>query len=175
MIKLPERAYFVETNFIRVFMGFFLNFSAGMPKARQDREIDKFRNGDCNVIVATSVLLEGIDIKKCNFAIDFGMPGNEITLMQARGRVRANGPHDDWQYVIIVPREQAMMKERDLLKEKLMKETVAKVKRKSKEDFEKQVGIFINRKISLKIKSPEYTVTSVQYNSWPSAFFRTKR
>ena len=110
-----------------------------MNKSRQDNEIKSFRDGDCNVIVATSVLLEGIDIPKCNFVISYGMPGNEITLMQARGRVRANQP-DEWQYNIIVPHEQVTMKERDLQKEKLMKETIAKVKAKSKDVFKKTVG-----------------------------------
>ena len=109
-----------------------------MSKARQDIEIKSFRDGDCNVIVATSVLLEGIDIPKCNFAINYGMPGNEITLMQARGRVRESQP-DDWQYNIIVSRDQAMIKERDLQKEKLMKEAIKKVKTKNKEDFKKKV------------------------------------
>ena len=113
-----------------------------MPKAKQDSEIKNFREGDCNIIVATSVLLEGIDIPKCNFAINYGMPGNEITLMQARGRVRMNVPYD-WQYDIIVSREQVMMKERDLRKEKLMKETIAKVKEISREDFEKEVRILL--------------------------------
>ena len=114
-----------------------------MPKARQDSEIKNFRDGDCNVIVATSVLLEGIDIPKCNFAINYGMPGNEITFMQARGRVRAINVPDDWQYDIIVPREQGMMKERDLRKEKLMKETIAKVKGISKEVFENEVRLLL--------------------------------
>jgi ERCC4-related helicase len=125
-----------------VFILFNFHVSVGMAKASQDREIKNFREGDCNVIVATSVLVEGIDIPKCNFVINYGMPGNEITLMQARGRVRANMP-DDWQYDIIVSREQVMIKERDLRKEKLMKETIAKVKRKSKEDFKKAVGTLI--------------------------------
>jgi ERCC4-related helicase len=125
-----------------VFILFIFHVSVGMAKASQDREIKNFREGECNVIVATSVLVEGIDIPKCNFAINYGMPGNEITFMQARGRVRANEPKD-WQYYIIVPRDQVMIKERDLRKEKLMKETITKVKRMSKEDFEKKVEILI--------------------------------
>lgn len=112
-----------------------------MPKARQDKEIKSFRDGECNVIVATSVLLEGIDIPECNFAINYGMPGNEITFTQARGRVRSNDP-DGWQYDIIVPHDQVMIKQRDLQKEKLMNETIKKVERDTrKENFREQVGI----------------------------------
>ena len=125
----------------------YFRISVGMPKARQDLEIKKFRDGDCNVIVATSVLLEGIDIPDCNFAVNYGMPGNEITLMQARGRVRKTAPAD-WQYAIIVSQEQAMIKERDLLKEKLMKETIAKVKGMTEEEFKKQVRIYSRRQSS---------------------------
>ena len=111
-----------------------------MSKAQQDLEIKKFREGNCNVIVATSVLLEGIDVPNCNFAINYGMPGNEITMMQARGRVRKNTGADNWQYDIIVSHEQVMIKERDLRKEKLMEETIAKVKNMTKEEFKKQVS-----------------------------------
>ncbi|XP_028414975.1 probable ATP-dependent RNA helicase DDX58 [Dendronephthya gigantea] len=115
------------------------NGKVGMPKAQQDKEIKSFRDGECNVIVATSVLLEGIDIPECNFAINYGMPGNEITFMQARGRVRSNDPVD-YQYDIIVPRDQVMLKQRDLQKEKLMNETIKKVEKETKkENFREKV------------------------------------
>ena len=132
-----KNIYHVSKNIYQIST---FKFIVGMAKAKQDMEIKNFRDGDCNVIVATSVLLEGIDIPRCNFAINYGMPGNEITFVQARGRVRANMP-DDWQYDIIVQREQVMIKERDLRKEKLMRDAIDKVTMKSDEDFKKQVGI----------------------------------
>ena len=106
----------------------------GMTKTRQDQEIKKFRDGTCNVIIATSALLEGIDIPDCNFAINYGMPGNEIMHVQARGRVRIEG-----QYEIIVGHDEKMLKERDLSKEKLMKQTIAKIGNMPKDEFRKKV------------------------------------
>ncbi|XP_046850442.1 interferon-induced helicase C domain-containing protein 1-like [Xenia sp. Carnegie-2017] len=140
------------------------NGLGGMPKAKQDREIRNFRNGDSNIIVATSVLLEGIDVPDCNFVINYGMPGNEITFMQARGRVRSRETgHDSWQYEIIVPHDQATMKERDMEKEKLMKDALLKVINQNKEEFDKQL-VEIQQKIleeynKMSTKNPAKDVT----------------
>ena len=109
--------------------------SDGMSKGKQDEEIKKFDDGTCNVIVATATLLEGIDINDCNFVINYGMPGNEITLVQARGRIRRQGT-----YEIIVGQENKISKERDLEKEKIMKEAVEKIKEMPADEFQKKVG-----------------------------------
>jgi hypothetical protein len=50
--------------------------------------LDAFRIGTCNLIVATSVLEEGIDISSCNLVICFDGPPNLKSFVQRRGRAR---------------------------------------------------------------------------------------
>jgi ERCC4-related helicase len=56
--------------------------------ALQDQVLDDFRVGTCNLIVATSVLEEGIDISSCNLVICFDGPSNLKSFVQRRGRAR---------------------------------------------------------------------------------------
>ena len=57
------------------------------PKNQQGT-LDKFRAGDTNLIIATSVLEEGIDISDCHLVICFESPKNLKSFVQRRGRAR---------------------------------------------------------------------------------------
>lgn len=60
-----------------------------MTQKEQEEVIAKFRHGrDCNLIIATTVAEEGLDIDDCNYVIRYDMVGNEISSVQARGRIR---------------------------------------------------------------------------------------
>ncbi len=61
----------------------------GMTQADQEDAMEKFRNGDCNILVATSVAEEGLDVPACNFVIRFQHVTNEIASTQTQGRARA--------------------------------------------------------------------------------------
>ena len=54
----------------------------------QKEVTDAFRNRDCNLIVATSVAEEGIDIKECNLIVRLHISGAR-SQAQMRGRARA--------------------------------------------------------------------------------------
>ncbi|KAL7643352.1 UNVERIFIED_CONTAM: hypothetical protein RMT77_006644 [Armadillidium vulgare] len=56
---------------------------------KQKATIENFRKGICNVVVSTSVLEEGIDIRKCNFVIRFNAASNFRAYVQSLGRARA--------------------------------------------------------------------------------------
>ena len=59
-----------------------------MSKAEQLKIIDDFRNGEYNLLAATSVLEEGLDVPECNMVIRFQIMSDEIADVQAQGRAR---------------------------------------------------------------------------------------
>ncbi|XP_051850416.1 ATP-dependent RNA helicase DHX58 isoform X2 [Antechinus flavipes] len=61
-----------------------------MTQREQLEVIQRFRAGTVNLLVATSVAEEGLDIPQCNVIVRYGLLTNEISMMQARGRARAS-------------------------------------------------------------------------------------
>ncbi|KAK0923939.1 Dicer-like protein 2 [Friedmanniomyces endolithicus] len=55
---------------------------------QQARDLVDFRNGTKNLMVATSVLEEGIDVRECNLVVNFDAPDTLIGYVQRRGRAR---------------------------------------------------------------------------------------
>jgi endoribonuclease Dicer len=51
--------------------------------------IKEFRTGEINVLVATAIVEEGLDIPKCNLVFRFNKPPNFSSYMQSKGRARA--------------------------------------------------------------------------------------
>ena len=72
----------------------------------QSTTLDDLRNGSKNLIIATSVLEEGIDITACNLVVCFESPVNLKSFVQRRGRAR----HEQSKFVIMFPEQS-----RDLL------------------------------------------------------------
>lgn len=54
----------------------------------QEQDLQDFRNGTKNLMIATNVLEEGIDIPECSCVICFDLPKNLISFVQRRGRAR---------------------------------------------------------------------------------------
>lgn len=50
--------------------------------------LDRFRRNVTNLIVATSVLEEGIDLQMCNLVVSFDAPGSYRSYVQSKGRAR---------------------------------------------------------------------------------------
>ena len=59
-----------------------------IPMDNQTETLDDLRSGTKNLIVATSVLEEGIDVSACNVVICFQKPPNLKSFIQRRGRAR---------------------------------------------------------------------------------------
>lgn len=53
---------------------------------------------ECNLLVGTSVLEEGIDIPKCNLVIHFDVPQVYRSYVQSKGRARAQ----DAYYILMI-------------------------------------------------------------------------
>ena len=55
----------------------------------QDEVLEKFRRGKINLLIATSVVEEGIDVPRCNLVVRFDFPPNLRSYVQSKGRARA--------------------------------------------------------------------------------------
>ncbi|CAI0380188.1 unnamed protein product [Linum tenue] len=54
----------------------------------QNEIVEEFRKGTVNIIVATSILEEGLDIQSCNLVIRFDPSATVSSFIQSRGRAR---------------------------------------------------------------------------------------
>merc|ERR1712232_532820 len=65
-------------------------------QAQQVQALKEFREGKTNVMIATSVAEEGMDIPVCSLVIRLEFPDTLIQLIQSRGRAR----YPDSDYVV---------------------------------------------------------------------------
>ncbi|XP_075631123.1 ATP-dependent RNA helicase DHX58 [Balearica regulorum gibbericeps] len=65
------------------------NQTRHMTQNKQQDVIKLFREGVLNLLFSTSVAEEGLDIPECNVVVRYGLMTNEIAMMQAQGRARA--------------------------------------------------------------------------------------
>nr|GMD70111.1 endoribonuclease Dicer homolog 2-like [Ipomoea batatas] len=66
------------------------NTSVMQPQSRkvQNKIVEEFRKGMVNIIVATSMLEEGLDVQSCNLVIRFDPSATVCSFIQSRGRAR---------------------------------------------------------------------------------------
>ncbi|CAG2055840.1 unnamed protein product, partial [Timema podura] len=64
---------------------------------KQEEVLKRFRMRECNLLVATSVLEEGMDMPKCNLVVRFDLPTGYRSYAQSKGRARAADSH----YVLV--------------------------------------------------------------------------
>lgn len=69
-----------------------------MSEKMQRKKLKDFRDKNSNVLIATQVLEEGMDIRQCNLVIRFDLPGDFRSYVQSKGRARAG----DSLYVMLV-------------------------------------------------------------------------
>ncbi len=56
---------------------------------RQQRTLTDFKAGKLNVLVATSVAEEGLDLTHCRLVARYDLPATPLEFIQSRGRARA--------------------------------------------------------------------------------------
>lgn len=56
---------------------------------RQEEVLKRFRMHDCNILIGTSILEEGIDVPKCNLVIRWDPPTTYRSYVQCKGKARA--------------------------------------------------------------------------------------
>lgn len=92
LAKKDPQLSFVKCNFV-VGHGTVAN-SAGdgthdMSWKKQEKILRKFRSRDFNLLIATSVVEEGLDVPKCNLVVRFDFPKTYQSYIQSKGRARA--------------------------------------------------------------------------------------
>ncbi|KAL9989319.1 hypothetical protein ACROYT_G003856 [Oculina patagonica] len=109
----------------------------GMTQNDQERVINRFHTGEKNLLLATSVAEEGLDIRDCNYVIRYDMMGNEISTVQSRGRVRA----DEGKYSVLVGQASGALKREHTswFRESLMIEALSNVQSMDPRSFTQQV------------------------------------
>lgn len=66
------------------------NEDLAMTDEVQKKNIEKFRTGESNLLIATDIAQEGLDIPECSYVIRYEFVSNEIGTVQSRGRARAH-------------------------------------------------------------------------------------
>ena len=87
----------------------------GMTHTQQRDVAAQFRSGAINVLVATSVVEEGLDVSSCRFVIRYDSATTTTAMIQSRGRARAK----DGQYAIFVSSEQDVHAYKKLLAQEM--------------------------------------------------------
>uniref|UniRef100_A0A1A8ELV4 ribonuclease III n=2 Tax=Nothobranchius korthausae TaxID=1143690 RepID=A0A1A8ELV4_9TELE len=108
----PELAY-INSNFIT-------GHSIGKNQPRnkqmevefrkQEEVLRKFRAHETNLLIATSIVEEGVDIPKCNLVVRFDLPADYRSYVQSKGRARAPVSN----YIMLADSERTKSFEEDL-------------------------------------------------------------
>lgn len=113
------------------------NQATGMTLPAQKCVLEAFRaNADNNILIATSVADEGIDIAQCNLVILYEYVGNVIKMIQTRGRGRAR----DSKCFLLTSSADVIEKEKaNMVKEKIMNESILRLQTWDEVKFQKTV------------------------------------
>ncbi|KAM7068522.1 ATP-dependent RNA helicase DHX58 [Molossus nigricans] len=108
-----------------------------MTQRDQQEVIRKFRDGTLNLLVATSVAEEGLDIPQCNVVVRYGLLTNEISMVQARGRARAN--ESVYSFVATQGSRELRREQTNEALEVLMEQAVAAVQQMDQTEYQAKI------------------------------------
>uniref|UniRef100_A0A4W4HJH6 RNA helicase n=1 Tax=Electrophorus electricus TaxID=8005 RepID=A0A4W4HJH6_ELEEL len=124
-----------------------------MTSAEQKDVLNKFHEGEINVLIATTVAEEGLDIAQCNFVIRYCLVTNEIAMIQARGRGRA----EDSSYTVVEEAGSGVAERESVneYRETMMSKAIARVCTLCQEEYEKkeyQMQAIMEERVKVKKK-----------------------
>ncbi|KAM9804063.1 endoribonuclease Dicer [Neosynchiropus ocellatus] len=108
----PELAY-INNNFITghsICKNQPRNKQMEIEFRKQEEVLRKFRAHETNLLIATSIVEEGVDIPKCNLVVRFDLPSEYRSYVQSKGRARAPVSN----YIMLADSERTKSFEEDL-------------------------------------------------------------
>ncbi|KAL6100766.1 ifih1 [Pungitius sinensis] len=108
-----------------------------MTTAESRDVLNKFRNGEINLLIATTVAEEGLDIAACNFVIRYGLVTNEIAMIQAKGRGRA----EDSSYTLVDVKNSGVVEKEHVneFRITMMDKAITKIRALNQADYDKRI------------------------------------
>uniref|UniRef100_S4RSB1 Helicase C-terminal domain-containing protein n=1 Tax=Petromyzon marinus TaxID=7757 RepID=S4RSB1_PETMA len=96
----------------------------------------KFRTGQLNQLVSTTVAEKGLDIKECNFVIRYSLVTNETAMARARGRARA----EDITYSLVAMEGTGVVERENtnIYRETMMHKAIETVQSMKRDDYLKK-------------------------------------
>ena len=105
-----------------------------MKSTRQEGVLERFRKKRINLLIATSVVEEGLDIPHCNFVVRFDLPNDIRAFIQSKGRARSSVS----KFILLVDkqqeREERAMVESFIAMERTLRDCAVKERRLPDED-----------------------------------------
>lgn len=112
-----------------------------MKATRQEDVLDKFRKKRINLLIATSVVEEGLDIPHCNLVVRFDLPNDIRAFIQSKGRARSKSSN----LVLLVDklreREEKGMVESFIAIERTLRDIAVKERRVPDEEDMKEAAV----------------------------------
>lgn len=94
---------------------------AGKTQAQRNRELESFRNGKVDVLIATDVLARGIDIPDISYVINYDVPQNPEDYVHRIGRTGRAG-EEGFSLTFVGPDEISYLREIEYLMKKVIDE-----------------------------------------------------
>ncbi|KAI6655757.1 RNA-dependent RNA polymerase 1-like [Oopsacas minuta] len=136
----------------------------------QDGIIDKFRHGNCHLLVSTSVLEEGIDNPDCDVVIRFDGVKSLISFTQSKGRARKWA---ESKFYIIMSEDERIFTEEIQLHEKLVKKVLTNCYNDNKIPSATTETILSKLADIKQERSPRETDSSIQSSECVVEFYLT--
>lgn len=107
---------------------------------KQEEVLKRFRMHECNLLIATSVLEEGIELPRCNLVVRFDEPQSYRSYVHCKGRARAADAH----FILLIEKRHSSAFIRQLAEYLTIEQVLLKkcANREGSEEEEKEADLY---------------------------------